>query len=44
LRKDPADWDSWVDLSLVTRGRVRNDAGERAAALNPLERIPRNGG
>jgi O-antigen ligase len=44
LRKDPADWDSWVDLSLVTRGRVRSDAGERAAALNPLERIPRNGG
>ena len=44
LRKDPSDWDSWVDLSLVTRGTVRNEAGERAAELNPLERVPRSGG
>jgi len=44
LRKDPSDWDSWVDLSLVTHGAVRNQAGERAAELNPLERIPRSGG
>jgi O-antigen ligase len=43
LRKDSSDWDSWVDLSLVTRGTVRNEAGERAAELNPLERIPRGG-
>jgi hypothetical protein len=44
LRKDPSDWDSWIDLSLVTRGTVRNDAGKRAAELNPLEQIPRSGG
>lgn len=44
LRKDPADWDSWVDLALVTHGTARNEAVERAALLNPLERISRNGG
>jgi O-antigen ligase len=44
LRKDPADWDSWVDLALVTHGTTRNEAVERAALLNPLEQISRNGG
>jgi O-antigen ligase len=44
LRKDPSDWDSWVDLSLVTSGTERNEAGDRAAQLNPLERIPKSGG
>jgi O-Antigen ligase len=44
LRKDPSDWDSWVDLSLVTSGTERTEAGERAAQLNPLERIPKSGG
>jgi O-antigen ligase len=44
LRKDPADWDSWVDLALVTHGTARNEAVGRAALLNPLERISRNGG
>jgi O-antigen ligase len=44
LQKDPADWDSWVDLALVTRGTARNEAVKRAALLNPLERISQNGG
>ena len=44
VRKDPADWDSWVDLALVSHGTARNEAVERAALLNPLERISRNGG
>ena len=44
LRKDPSDWDVWVDLALVTRGTARNDAAEHAARLNPLEPISRNGG
>jgi O-antigen ligase len=44
LRKDPSDWDSWVDLALVTHGKVRREAVERAARLNPLERISGSGG
>jgi len=44
LRKDPSDWDSWVDLSLVTSGTERNEAGRNAARLNPLQQIPANGG
>jgi O-antigen ligase len=44
LRRDPSDWDTWVDLALVTHGAVRNEAAERAALLNPLERVSRNGG
>ena len=44
LRKDASDWDSWVDLALVTHGTTRTEAAERAARLNPLERISRNGG
>ena len=43
LRKDPADWDSWVNLALVTHGTARQKAVERAARLNPLERIPGSG-
>jgi Flp pilus assembly protein TadD len=44
LEKDPSDWDSWVDLALVTHGTARKHAAERAARLNPLERISQNGG
>jgi O-antigen ligase len=44
LRKDPGDWDSWVDLALVTHGTVRRKAVERAGRLNPLERISQTGG
>jgi O-antigen ligase len=40
LRKDPSDWDAWVDLTLVTHGKARRQAARRAAELNPLERIP----
>jgi O-antigen ligase len=44
LEKDPSDWDSWVDLALVTHGTARKHAAEQAARLNPLERISQNGG
>jgi O-antigen ligase len=43
LRKDPSDWDSWVDLSLVTHGKARKQAAEQAARLNPLQRISPGG-
>jgi predicted Zn-dependent protease len=39
VRKDPSDWDSWVDLALVTRGTTHRLAVERADRLNPLEPI-----
>ena len=39
VRKDPSDWDSWVDLALVTRGTTHRRAVERADRLNPLEPI-----
>src|SRR6266566_2536384 len=39
LRKDPSDWDTWVDLTLVTQGAERNRAVEHAQRLNPLEQI-----
>jgi O-antigen ligase len=41
LRKDQSDWDSWVDLSLVTRGAAQRQAIEQAGRLNPLEPIHR---
>jgi Flp pilus assembly protein TadD len=41
LRKDSSDWDSWVDLALVTRGTTQRRAIEQAARLNPLEPIHR---
>jgi O-antigen ligase len=44
LRKDPSDWDSWVDLALVTNGRARKEAVERSGQLNPLERSLPSGG
>jgi len=44
LRKDPSDWDSWVDLALVTQGSERKRAVERAQRLNPLEPILPGGG
>jgi O-antigen ligase len=44
LRKDRSDWDSWVDLALVTRGTARNRAVEHAQRLNPLEQILPGGG
>jgi len=44
LRKDPSDWDTWVDLTLVTQGAERNRAVEHAQRLNPLEQILPGGG
>ena len=41
LRKDSSDWDSWVDLALVTRGTAHKRAAEKARLLNPLEPIHR---
>jgi hypothetical protein len=41
LRKDSSDWDSWVDLALVTRGTTQRRAIEQADRLNPLEPIHR---
>ena len=41
LRKDSADWDSWVDLALMSRGTTQKRAIERANRLNPLEPIHR---
>ena len=39
LRKDSSDWDSWVDLALVTRGTAQKRAAEKARLLNALEPI-----
>jgi O-antigen ligase len=39
LRKDSSDWDSWVDLTLVTHGEEHRQAAERARRLNPLEQV-----
>jgi O-antigen ligase len=36
LAKDPADWESWADLALVTEGAERRDALVHARRLNPL--------
>jgi O-antigen ligase len=44
LRKDSSDWDSWVDLALVTRGGAQRRAVEQAHRLNPLEPIDLGGG
>ena len=44
LRKDSSDWDSWVDLALVTRGGAQRRAVEQAHRLNPLEPIHLGGG
>ena len=44
LRKDRSDWDTWVDLTLVTRGTERKRAIEHAQRLNPLEQILPGGG
>ena len=44
LRKDSSDWDSWVDLALVTRGGPQRRAVEQAHRLNPLEPIHLGGG
>jgi O-antigen ligase len=44
LRKDSSDWDSWVDLALVTRGGAQRRAVEQAHRLNPLEPIRLGGG
>jgi O-antigen ligase len=41
LRKDSSDWDSWVDLALVSQGTRQRRAIERAQALNPLEPVHR---
>jgi O-antigen ligase len=39
LRKDASDWDSWVDMALVTRGKTQERAVARARRLNPREPI-----
>ena len=39
LAKDSADWESWVDLALVTEGAERRKALKQAVELNPLARI-----
>ena len=44
LQKDSSDWDSWVDLALVTQGTERKRAVENARRLNPQERILPRGG
>jgi O-antigen ligase len=44
LRKDSSDWDSWVDLALVSRGAKQRRAIEQAHLLNPLEPIHPGGG
>ena len=44
LRKDSSDWDSWVDLALVTRGGAQRRAAAQAHRLNPLEPIHLGGG
>jgi O-antigen ligase len=44
LQKDASDWDSWVDLALVTRGATQSRAVERAHRLNPLEPLRARGG
>jgi O-antigen ligase len=36
LAKDPADWESWADLALVTEGAERRGALVHARRLNPL--------
>ena len=35
IRDDPASWDAWLDLALVTRGAEREQALGRARLLNP---------
>ncbi len=44
LQKDPSDWDSWVDLTLVAQGAERKRAVEHAQRLNPLEQVLPEGG
>ena len=35
LRKDPDEWELWLQLGLVSDGRARRAAFARAAELNP---------
>jgi O-antigen ligase len=42
--KDGSDWESWVDLTLVTRGAEQREAAAQARRLNPLEKISPTGG
>jgi Flp pilus assembly protein TadD len=35
IRRDPADWESWYELGLATRGRERARALATARRLNP---------
>jgi hypothetical protein len=44
LRKDPSDWDTWVDLTLVAQGAEQKRAVEHAQRLNPLEKVLPEGG
>ncbi len=36
LDRNPESWSAWLDLALASRGRERDRALDRAAALNPL--------
>jgi len=38
VAKDPADWQAWYDLAIVSRGPDRARALRKARALNPLSR------
>jgi O-antigen ligase len=44
VAKDPRDWDSWADLTLVGSTASRRDAAEVASRLNPLEQLQPAGG
>ena len=39
LRKDSSDWDSWVDLKLVSHGEKRRQAAQEARRLNPFAQV-----
>jgi hypothetical protein len=36
IRKDRRDWELWLDLALVSRGKERQEALSHVATLNPL--------
>ena len=44
LAIDSADWESWVDLALVSQGTARRLALAHAQRLNPREELPSGGG
>jgi predicted Zn-dependent protease len=36
IRRDPASWEAWYDLAVVSHGAERRAAADKALALNPL--------